>query len=159
MEEEVLPPPSLNALRDLRVPEPMSNAPQTTAWWILFAILALLLLTLAFLAVRQWRRNRYRREGLARLDALGDGDLTGLPHLVKRVALDGWPREDVAALSGEPWLAFLDRSLGGGTAFTAGPGRLLPDLAYAGAPELAASERQALFALVRTWIRKHKRRV
>ena len=158
MDEEIVEVPSLDALRGLRVPEPVSAAPQTTAWWILFAALALLLVALVVLWIRRWRRNRYRREALARLDALGPDEAGELPQLVKRVALDAWPREQVAELTGEPWLAFLDRSLGGGSAFTSGPGRGLPALAYGGAPPPEA-EREELTALVRTWIRKHRVRV
>jgi len=159
VDEEILEAPSLDALRGIRIPEPVSMAPQTAAWWVLFAVLALLVIVLALLAVRRWRKNQYRRDALTRLDGLGPDELAQLPELVKRVALDAWPREEVARLSGEPWLAFLDRSLGGGTAFTAGPGRVLPALAYDGdlSPTGAASDE--LVALVRTWIRKHKVRV
>lgn len=156
MEPDAVEAPSLDALRGLHLPEPVSNAPQTTAWWILFALLGLLLLVVAALVVRRRRRNRYRRDALVRLDALGATGLAELPHLVKRVALDAWPREQVASLSGAPWLAFLDRSLGGGTAFREGPGRHLPTLAYGGPPTLGERERQGLVALVRTWIRKHR---
>jgi hypothetical protein len=156
MQEETLEAPTLDALRGLHLPEPVSNAPQTTAWWVLFAVLAVLLVVLAVVAVRRWRRNRYRRDALARLDALGAMGLGDLPHLVKRVALDAWPREQIASLTGAPWLAFLDRSLGGGTAFQEGPGRHLPALAYGGPPQLGEVERRALVALVRTWIRKHR---
>ncbi len=158
MEEEVLEAPTLDALRGIRVPDPVSLAPQTTAWWILFATLAIFLLVALLLWVRRWRRNRYRRDALARLDALGPDRLAELPELVKRVALDAWPREEVAELSGAPWLAFLDRSLGGGTAFTAGPGRLLPALAYGASEPPTDAEADELVALVRTWIRKHGNR-
>ena len=53
-----------------------------------------------------------------------------LPRLVKQTALAFRPRTEVAALSGEPWLQFLDASYGE-KGFTEGPGRLLPKLAYA----------------------------
>ena len=51
MEEETLEAPSLDALRGLHLPEPVSNAPQTTAWWVLFAVIAVLLVVLFVVAI------------------------------------------------------------------------------------------------------------
>ena len=71
-----------------------------------------------------------------------------LPALVKRVALQAWPREQVASLTGADWLAFLDESYGG-DGFANGPGRCLSDLAYGGGDGADAA------VLVREWIRRH----
>jgi Domain of unknown function (DUF4381) len=81
----------------------------------------------------RWRRQAYRRAGLrelrviaARLDAAPEraAALVALVALLKRVALVAYAREQVAALSGDAWLTFLDRT--GGTArFARGPGAVL----------------------------------
>lgn len=158
---------SANDLQGLSLPESTSFAPATTAWFVLFAFLLALLGTLAFFGWRRWQRGAYRRQACALLgrwrtqvhaESPGAPALRRLPQLVKRVALEVWPRPDVAALTGPPWLAFLDGTIGG-RAFEDGPGRHLPALAYEG-PEsgtrLDTQEIQALFDLVDRWIRTHR---
>ena len=157
MEPDSSPPPSLDDLLEAPLPEPVSLAPATTAWTVAFVVFALLALLAAYLVWRRWRRNRYRREGLVALDEIdAANDLAQVPVLVKRVALEAWPRSDVAGLTGEAWLQFLDASFAG-SGFADGPGRVLPDLAYASDVEPAGPERAALLTLVRTWIRTHRR--
>ncbi len=144
---------SLDMLRDIHVPDPISYAPQTVGWWVVFAVLALVALVLGLRARRRWKRNAYRRMALARLDAIeAQGSFGELPRLIKRTALDAWPRGEVAPLSGAPWLAFLDRSYGG-DGFSNGPGRALPALAYGSG---ATADPSALITLIRIWIRKHR---
>jgi len=154
-------------LQDLSLPEPTSLAPATTAWFVLFALAFALLAALAFLGWRRWRRNAYRRKARAllarwRRDVEREGPKTPalrrLPQLVKRVALEVWPRPEVAALTGRPWLAFLDHTIGG-RAFEDGPGRHLPALAYEAQEtidDLGADEIQAIFDLVDRWIGAHR---
>jgi len=136
----------MNELRDISLPDPVSWTPQTWAWYLLFAVVVAAVGVAAWLFIRHRRANRYRRLALAEIDRMGAWHV--LPALVKRVALQAWPRERVAALTGPEWLAFLDESYGG-NGFTAGSGRCLGDLAYGGGDGAAAVE------VVRTWIRKH----
>jgi hypothetical protein len=85
--------------------------------------------------------------------------LAEIPVLLKWTALSAFPRSDVADLSGEKWLAFLDKTIGGKN-FTEGEGRLLPELAYAPLPrisKLADETIGKLLRLVRHWIERHKR--
>ena len=105
-------PEALEQLREIPLPVPVSYAPQTIGWYI---VGALLVAGLAWLAVRwhrSWRANRYRRAALAELCAAGARGQPGhaLPALVKRTALSFAPREEVAGLSGDRWLEFLDRT-------------------------------------------------
>lgn len=105
----------MNELRDIVVPDAVSLLPHTWAWAILFVALATGLLLLARAAVRRHRANRYRRAALAELDDIRSRNAWNeLPALVKRVALQVWPRKQVAASTGPEWLAFLDRSYEGG---------------------------------------------
>ncbi len=162
MDEEQLPAPTLEDLRGLALPEPPAYTPDTLAWWVLLGALLLGLLVLGVLLWRRWRARRYRREGKIALRALA-ADLDdparrraaaqALPALVKRVALAAWPRDEVADLTGDDWLAFLDESYGGHE-FQAGPGRLLATMAYdATAPDTAAWP--PLVDLVGRWMDEH----
>ncbi len=154
-------------LHDVVLGEPVSWMPQTVGWWVLLGLVLLALGWATFVALRRRRANRYRRLAFARLDeieqALIDaasrpGALTALPELVKQTALACRPRSEVASLSGQPWLRFLNASYGG-DGFTEGPGRLLPTLAYAtpwATRALGTQELDALIGLVRLWIRRHR---
>jgi hypothetical protein len=83
--------------------------------------------------------------------------LVDLAALLKRVALVAYAREHVAALSGDAWLGFLDRT--GDTArFTRGPGAVLAEVSSR--PSLAAALDTAqvadLVATAQEWIRRHR---
>ena len=157
---------ALANLQELPLPEPVSYAPQTAGWYLLLAIA----LMLAAVVVFRWRRhrasNRYRREALSALvrierESSGAGALDQLPALVKQTLLAFAPREDVAQLSGNRLLQFLDSTYGG-TEFTAGPGRLLPKCSYGSPDALAAippDEAAELLALLRRWIKRHHARL
>lgn len=158
-------PGSLLQLQEIPLPAPVSYIPQTGGW------LAVLILALVLFAIAAWRRwrvycaNRYRREALAALASLehrlADGAtraqaLIELPALVKRTALSSMRRDCVAALSGDDWLLFLDRTAGRDRRdFATGPGRLLWQLAYAPRRDIADDELAALVALLRRWIAHH----
>lgn len=84
--------PSIEQLKELGLPAPVSYAPQTWGWWVLLGALILLTLIIAMRRYRQWRRDAYRREGLERLAQLRSRSedlnaLRELPELLKRVAL------------------------------------------------------------------------
>jgi len=158
--------PSLAGLHDIVLPESVRWMPATTAWYVLAAAVLIALAVVVFLAMRRYEANRYRREALARMEAISealavpaqrDAALSQLPQLTKQVALAFSRRDEVAALSGDAWLRFLDESYEGDR-FSAGPGRLLPAIAYgspssrAAIPETDVGE---LTALLRAWIKGH----
>lgn len=143
--------PIVEGLNDIVVPAPVSMMPQTIGWVVLGAIAVLTVVAAVLWARRRYVRNAYRREALAVLDQT---PLAALPALVKRVALAAVPRTEVAALTGDAWLAFLDRTYGG-RGFTSGPGKALASVSFDPA---AADERSAadLRQLVARWIRRHR---
>lgn len=175
---------ALRSLQEIAPPPPVSYFPQTGGWLVL---LGLLLLVLTVWLWRRWRRyqsNRYRREARAELDGLQSrlgepehyaSSLAALPALIKRTTLGFAPRAQVAALSGEDWLRFLDATLAAktktktavsadigenapDTPFQRGAGRLLWSCAYRDAAFLRAIPRddsEALCALLRRWINDH----
>ncbi|KAB0495109.1 DUF4381 domain-containing protein [Pseudomonas vancouverensis] len=94
--------PSIDQLKEMALPTPVSYAPQTWGWWALLAIFVLAVLLVSARRYWQWRRDRYRREALARLAELQQrsNDLNALrelPELLKRVALSMPPSSSVGA--------------------------------------------------------------
>jgi hypothetical protein len=158
-------PASLDNLIDIVLPAPVPVWPPAPGWYVVAAALVLAAAWGGWHAWTSWRAAAYRRAALAELERLrvraaDDGTrgaaLQALPLLVKRTALAAFAREQVAALSGGAWLAFLDRT-GCTDAFSSGDGRALVDVAYdpAAAARLDARATAALFRVVRQWIEGH----
>jgi len=125
-------------LRDLHLPDAVGWWPPAPGWWLL---LALLLAAAAYGLLRAWqayRRNAPRRAALAELVRLQkawqtDRDVVALgirlSPLLRRAMLAYAPRAEVAGLTGNAWLEWLDRGLDD-RPFSAGPGRFLAELPY-----------------------------
>lgn len=114
MEENALP------LRDLHLPDAVGWWPLAPGWWVLFGIVAIALAYLGWRWYRAWVFNAPRRfalRELARFEAeyvehrnpvaLGKQ----ISELLRRSMLAYAPRETVAGLTGEAWLAWLDDNL------------------------------------------------
>ncbi len=153
----------LAQLRDIHTPEPVGWWPLAWGWWLLIALLLGAAALCLWLLWRRRRANRYRRQALLELDVLGrhfrhHGDraryLQDLSVLLRRTALSAAPREAVASLQGEQWLAWLDATLGPQQrGFREGPGQCLLQGPYQRDPELDAP---ALERLISRWIREHR---
>ncbi|MHC8362103.1 DUF4381 domain-containing protein [Pseudomonas sp. LS2P72] len=97
--------PSIEQLKEIALPAPVSYAPQTWGWWVLLCLLVIAILWVSARKYWQWRRDRYRREALVRLAELQNSDdqlqaLRELPELLKRVALSmptDWNKKPVGA--------------------------------------------------------------
>jgi hypothetical protein len=153
----------LAQLHPLREPPDPGWWPPAPGWWLLAALVLLALLALAWLLWRHHRQRRYRREAIARLEAL-HAECTANPdmdfgascnRLLKSVALRSFPRRQVASLSGEAWIAFLNDTAPG----SEGP---LFEAAFAGhlyrpvqAPEPGGAGHDSLYRAARKWIRRH----
>ena len=107
----------LAALNPLREPIAIGAWPPAPGWWVLAGLVLAGLAALAWWSLQRWRRNRYRRQGLTALAAIEqtyqrDGDTlacaSAVNRLLKAVALQAYPRDDVAALAGPAWLDFLN---------------------------------------------------
>ncbi|MDV7144967.1 DUF4381 domain-containing protein [Tropicimonas sp. TH_r6] len=142
----------LDMLKPIPEPEPISMFPATSGWIWLGLALAALLLWAALLARRHWRANAYRRAALAELDGVGE-DPVAIAEILRRTALVAFPRAQVAGLSGDDWLAFLDDSHGG-SGFASDLGEILLTAPYR---QLDAPETAGLHRLARSWIRTHRR--
>ena len=104
----------LAELRDIVTPPPPSAWPWAPGWWILL-ILGLLLLSTSIWWFWRWRqRSRPRRLALKQLAQLQQQEadpqtLRQLSQLLREVALQSHPWEQVACLNGKRWLEFLTR--------------------------------------------------
>ncbi len=143
-------------LRDIHLPPEPGFWPPAPGWWL---AAALLLALLAWAGVWLWRRYRIRRQRQSILQALAALDQRFTPEqdaafasevsmLLRRLALQHYPRQQVASLTGQEWLRFLDQH-GGDGKFQQGPGAVLAEAPYAcGRP----IDREALHRLARHWI-------
>ena len=114
MNEDALP------LRDLHLPETIGWWPLAPGWWVLIAMVVAGLAYLAWRWHRAWRFNAPRRcalRELARVEAAylehRDPVTLGkqLSELLRRAMLAYAPRADIAGLTGDAWLAWLDRGM------------------------------------------------
>jgi hypothetical protein len=148
--------PDLSQLRDIHMPGAVSWWPPAPGWWALLALL-LIIAGVGVVFRRRRQRNRWRGSALtelARLRAAApERQLREVSVLLRRVAISRFPRHDVAALTGEAWLAFLDRTLGDGSAFQSGVGRVLLSAPYAGTAQDDV-DTAALLALCERWIKR-----
>ena len=147
----------LSELRPLQLPDPIGWWPPAPGWWLLFFMLCVLLAVSIWLALRAHRLAAFRRQALRELEFLAASAqnrsspeiVAGLNALLKRVALVRHPTREVARLSGEQWLQFLECD-GADAGFSQGPGRALADLAYRPCGD---ADLPAIVDLCRRWIR------
>lgn len=125
-------------LRDLHLPDPIGLWPLAPGWWLLIFLVCAGLIYLIYKQFLKWQRNAKRRLALRELARLrseydrgADAILLckALSELVRRSMLAYAPRAEVAGLTGEPWLEWLDRGLAG-EPFSTGAGRTLESLPY-----------------------------
>jgi Domain of unknown function (DUF4381) len=141
----------LDRLHDFSQPAPPAWTPQTIGWYVLFAIVGLLLLWLTVRTIRQWLANRYRRAALHKLAFLPPVQFSAL---LKSTALVVWPRARIASLTGAAWLEFLNKS-GPDELFTTAPGNRIEEIALQPAT-LSSEDEQKLRQLTAEWVRRHR---
>ena len=114
------PPDPLAALRDIHPPDPPGLWPPAPGWLAAACLVVVIGAAAAVIAARRWRAGRPRREALASLRSLRARHEAGAPEaeiamelstLVRRVALARHPREEVAGLTGERWIAWIESAL------------------------------------------------
>jgi len=148
----------LSKLKEIALPEQISYLPQTSAWYILFSLIAISILYLLWKQYKHYQKNLYRKEALLELSKIkGEESYNALPILIKRVALLFADRSEIASLSNEAWLEYLNKSYNG-NGFSTDSGKLLITLSYSSPSEISQyqqGEIDALFNLIVEWIKKH----
>ena len=114
MDENALP------LRDLHLPDAVGWWPLAPGWWVLIAIVVAFAAWFAWREYRLWRFNAPRRHALKELARYESEYLEHrnpvvlgkqVSELLRRGMLAYAPRAEVAGLTGEAWLAWLDEGL------------------------------------------------
>jgi len=111
---------SLVNLKDIHLPETISNWPPAYGWWIV-AILSLTLLGFTcFYLIKSYQQSAYRRSALNLFEDIntdyhqhGNAKvwLNDITNLLKRTCIIAYPKASFAELSGSEWLEFLDSKI------------------------------------------------
>jgi hypothetical protein len=150
---------ALGDFAEVVLPAAINWWPQTAGWWWLGAALAAFAAHRSWQALRRWYRNRYRREAAARLLQLAGAGGDSIPvadinRLLKLTALVAYSREQVARLSGEEWVNFLNGHCAA-RPFTGEQGALLALGSYTG-EALDRGTGEQLLASSLVWVREHE---
>lgn len=150
---------ALPGLQEISLPDPVPWIPQTPGWYLLAAAMLVLLSFSLLRRWQRWRRNWYRRAALAKLNTMAresDSPPGEEPaRLLKWTALQAFPRTDIAALSGEPWLAFL-KTHSRETIFTPATEQYLQSGQYRQHPAINPDGWQQLSGDIANWVREHR---
>ncbi len=107
-------------LRDLHLPEPIGWWPLAPGWWFL---IVLALVGLGWLLLLAWRTRQFNAPRRYAIHELTNVEADYVAHrnpvmlgkqlseLLRRGMLAYAPRHEVAGLTGESWLAWLDKGL------------------------------------------------
>jgi hypothetical protein len=147
---------AIKGINEIIPPEAISWLPTAPAWRVLVAATLLYLLWRAVNRGQQWWRNRYRREACRQLNLLDieqGAPLQAMAGLLKATALAARPRAEIAQLSGNGWVAWLNQQVPG--AFSEQSGQLLASIQY----RVAAPQPGQLDTLRREclhWVQRHE---
>jgi hypothetical protein len=139
----------LDRLIEAPEPPPVSMMPQTWGWAVLALILLIAGMVAAIYMWRRYRANAYRRYAVKELEAARQ-DPAAVAAILRRTALAAYPRRDVAGLTGDNWLRFLDAQVSGHD-FLEGPGRLVAE-----APYRVTGSQPALYSIAKGWVLRHR---
>jgi hypothetical protein len=149
-------------LRDIHFPEAIGWWPPAIGWWLLMILMPLLLGFLFWFYKRLTRQTALKTarkmiKALRNDTSLDDrSKITELSALLRRVAISTGTRSEVAGLTGQTWLRYLDSSVKG-PRFSEGPGRVFLDMPYQKSvpTELAI---QDVFQLCEDWLKAQSKR-
>lgn len=143
-------------LRDIHLPDGISWWPLAPGWWIMLSIILLSLAVGIFLYRRKQRRRMHRAAthefANIKVAYAQHGDVQQLVKALsvwlRRVCLSFYPRVDVAGLTGQAWLEFLDNNLST-MQFSEGAGQVLISAPYQQVAKLNADE---LLTVCQAWL-------
>ncbi|MCG6938249.1 MAG: DUF4381 domain-containing protein [Gammaproteobacteria bacterium] len=164
---QVTNPQQLN-LRDIHLPEPVSWWPPAPGWWIILA-LAVLIAALVTIARRIYLGRQLRRDIKSELDNIKQQFqqnrnktrlAKSLSILLRRASISYYPRADIAGLTGDDWLSYLDDSnakSSSGNRFQSDTGRVLLTAPYLPDTDQQDNDRldfdaQKLIQLCESWL-------
>ncbi len=140
---------SLEDLRDIAMPEPVSWWPLALGWWVLLGFILFSGIVALIRLVGRRRANAYRRAALRELESATT--VTAVADVLKRTALCAWPRSDVAFLAGTAWCDWLAST--GRTPLPDSTARVLTNDVFQDSSTPEAVDELTTFA--DAWIRRH----
>ena len=151
-------------LRDIHLPESVSWWPLAPGWWIVLGLLVLATAVVFFLKHMKGRRQLEKQvmdefQGLVD-QYKNDRDINALlgnvSKLLRRVSMTRFSQQEVAALTGDRWLKFLDETLGNGKNnnlnFHSELGELLVSRQYQKSLSIDESKLDQLLMLSKRWL-------
>ena len=159
----------LEVLRDLQIPAAIPWWPPAPGWWGSIILAVLIYLQWRYSLLTRWfykptsssfslSANAVVRNEIAelrrRFDETRDvsGLVSSLSVLLRRISLEFFPREEVASLTGESWLEWLD-ARAQSDVFSSGVGRVLADAPYRKPDHVSATvDGEALLKACEGWI-------
>ena len=144
-------------LKDIHQPEAISWWPPAIGWWLLAVLISLLIAFTVWFYRRLTRKTAVKTAKKLLLNIKQDKTLDELQKLrqlsalIRRVAISVAPRAQAAGLTGQAWLAFLDKSVKG-SPFSEGIGQLLELAPYQKSSPTEAEIAQ-LISLCEDWLK------
>jgi hypothetical protein len=133
-------------------------------WWLLLVVIIFSIALLSLYIGRKWYKNSYRRFALCELLACDPFTLSHASYLqqvnkiLKFTAMHTFNTTEVAALTGNKWLVFLDQHWHKKkyTSFVRTTGAMLEYIPYMKNYTANMDDLMHLQQLAATWIKKHK---
>lgn len=153
----------LTQLRDIHIPDPISWWPPAPGWWVLGLLIITLLIATTIYLCRYHAGRAYRRDAIRELKSLhiawqqnkDDQYFVQQTQLIlRRTALSAFPREDIASLSGENWVAWLGCS--GVKGINSGDFSCLGNELYTSKP--IGTDIQNLYQKALQWLKGHRQK-
>lgn len=99
-------------LADIHLPAEPGYWPLAWGWWACILAVLLTVAVLVYLVSQHRIKQRARKEALRQLKHLDDPAQFGnINLLLRQTAMSYYPRKNVAGLTGDQWLSFLDSHL------------------------------------------------
>ncbi|WP_299022319.1 DUF4381 domain-containing protein [uncultured Photobacterium sp.] len=99
-------------LADVHLPNIPGYWPLTWGWWLCIAAILIVISVAFFLIRKHLMKQRARKEALQQLKHFNNPEQLGnINLLLRQTAMSYYPRQQVASLTGEQWLSFLDQHL------------------------------------------------
>jgi hypothetical protein len=148
----------LSGLRDIHIPRPVSLWPLAMGWW---GILIFVISSVSYTLLKKhkskpkniWKITKpelVRIQKSYRIHRSEAQSCADLSMLIRRVVLLYYPRTDIASLTGEQWLKFLDNTTSNQD-FSNGLGRWVVTAPYMSEPKLDIKQ---TFSFVRGWLKQ-----
>jgi len=152
-------------IRDIHLPAPIDWWPLAPGWWILVSIILGLLVI--GMIIFYWRRHhalcRSVQQHLKTIESKYQESqdaiqlVKSISVLLRRTSITSFPGAEIASLTGQDWLSFLDEFLSKSpheNGFSSGVGKVLIEAPYNPNCEVNTEE---LLVLSRFWLKKHTR--